>query len=299
MQLLSSVACGRQLCPFPWWLHLVLSITQPDVNDLPWKLVRANCLNSDQSKSHGDFSLGTSEFTPSPNVFFSLHLTSRSACCSLHYTPPHGTCYVQFSMKQACSQTAAGNYLHFFPQTWKIWNVLDVHDFTLKKDSSYCSSWHSCRWPVLQQMRSVPSWVHTARTQKGQPAHACWAVQRKKPALKASCNLSSHRPKRRVDYFHLNLAWHQHFLNLWSGCHGSCCQFLITHLEAWDSSKALIAKATPERERVALGAAAGSIQGPEASLDGSKCSLWNLWTRREWVTAGRCAAAWEDYFAPK
>lgn len=50
-----------------------------------------------------------------------------------------------------------------------------------------------------------------------------------------------HKPKfslaEKNDYFHLNLAWHQHFLFLWFRYHCSLCQFLRIHLEAWNNSK--------------------------------------------------------------
>ena len=58
----------------------------------------------------------------------------------------------------------------------------------------------------------------------------------------ALLQMPSHKPKfslawKENDYFHLNLAWNQHFLLLWFWDHCSLCQFLIIHLEAWDNSK--------------------------------------------------------------
>ena len=58
----------------------------------------------------------------------------------------------------------------------------------------------------------------------------------------ALLQMPSHKPKFSLawtenDYFHLNLAWHQHFLLLWFWDHCFLCQFLIIHLEAWDNSK--------------------------------------------------------------
>ena len=73
----------------------------------------------------------------------------------------------------------------------------------------------------------------------------------------ALLQMPSHKPKfslawKENDYFHLNLAWHQHFLLLWFWDCCFLCQFLIIHLESWDNSKCPIAKETLERERVIL-----------------------------------------------